>query len=118
MTTLYERLGGTEVIRRIADDLVDLHASNPRIAPRFAGADLPALKKAAGDFFISGSGGPDVYEGGDMLTTHQGMNIDHAEFMAVLDDALEALEQNGIGRREQEEVLFILYSMRGQVVRV
>jgi hemoglobin len=118
MTTLYERLGGTEGITRIANDVVDLHARNPRIATRFAGVDLPALKKAAAAFFITGTGGPSVYEGRDMLAAHQGMNIDHAEFMAVLDDALEALEKNGIGRREQEEVLFVLYSMRGQIVRV
>jgi hemoglobin len=35
-----------------------------------------------------------------------------------LDDALAALTQNGVGQREQEEVLFALYSMRSQVVLV
>jgi len=38
--------------------------------------------------------------------------------MAVLDDVLEAMDKNGIGQREKEEVLFILYSMRGDVIRV
>jgi len=46
------------------------------------------------------------------------MNISATEFMAVLDDALSALQQNNIGQREQEEVLFALYSMRSQVVLV
>jgi hemoglobin len=36
----------------------------------------------------------------------------------VLDDTLEALRKNNIGQREQEEVLFILYSMKKDVVRV
>lgn len=53
-----------------------------------------------------------------MLSAHKAMNIDHAEFMAVLDDAMAALDKNGIGRREQEEVLFVLYSMRGNIVHV
>jgi hemoglobin len=33
--TLYERLGGTEGIQNIANDLVDNHPANPRIARRF-----------------------------------------------------------------------------------
>ena len=53
-----------------------------------------------------------------MLTAHKGMNISNAEFMAVLDDALAALEKNNIGQREQEEVLFVLYSMRSHIMFV
>lgn len=118
MASLYDRLGGTEGITKIANDVVDFHSKNPRIAARFAGRDLPVLKKAAASFFITGTGGPQIYQGKDMLAAHKGMNIDHAEFMAVLDDALAALEKNGVGRREQEEVLFVMYAMRRDIVLV
>jgi hemoglobin len=46
------------------------------------------------------------------------MNISALEFMAVLDDALLALTKNKVGQREQEEVLFILHSMRADIVLV
>lgn len=118
MTSLYERLGGSEGITQIAKDVVDLHAKNPLISPRFAEVDIESLKKAAAAFFISGTGGPNVYDGRDMLSVHKGMNIDHAEFMTVLEDVLAALNKNGISQREQEEVLFVLFSMRGDIVRV
>ena len=116
--SLYERLGGTEGITKIASDLVDLHAANPSIAPRFVNSDLDKLKNGAATFFISGTGGPNVYQGKDMLATHKGMNISATEMIAVLDDALKALTMNNIGQREQEEVLFVLYSMRSDVVLV
>lgn len=116
--SLYERLGGTDGINRIASDLVDNHVANPAIATRFAETDIPKAKNGAATFFITGTGGPDVYKGKDMLGVHKGMNISASEFMAVLDDAMNALEKNSIGQREQEEVLFILYSMRSEVVRV
>ena len=116
--SLYERLGGTEGITIIANDVVDNHVANKTIATRFAETDIPALKKAAATFFISGTGGPDVYKGKDLLAAHKGMNISAAEFMAVLDDSLSALQKNNIGQREQEEVLFALYSMRSQIVLV
>ena len=46
------------------------------------------------------------------------MNIAGDEFLAVLDDAMEALDRNKIGQREKEEALFVLYSMNGDVVQV
>lgn len=116
--SLYERLGGTENITRIANDIVDLHQANPRISPRFAASDSATLKNRVATFFITGTGGPAVYEGKDMLTVHAGMNIDRSEFIEVLDDALKALDKNQIGQREKEEVLYILYSFKADVVLI
>lgn len=116
--SLFERLGGNKGITAIANDVVDNHLKNKTIANRFAESDIPALKHAAATFFITGTGGENVYKGKDMLATHKGMNIAASEFMAVLDDALDALGKNNIGQREQEEVLFVLYSMRSQIVLV
>ena len=120
MTTdsLYQRLGATDGITRIANELVDLHLANPVVATRFTKHDAADLKRGASTFFISGTGGPNVYKGRDMLATHKGMNISAIEFMSVLDDALTAMNKTGIGQREQEEVLFILYSFRAQIVLV
>jgi hemoglobin len=114
--SLYERLGGTEGITAIASDLIDIHLANPRIAPRYANSDIEKVKHGAATFFIAGTGGPSVHK--DMLATHKGMNIDGAEFLAVLDDALAALQKNSIGQREQEEVLYIFYSMKSNIVLV
>jgi len=46
------------------------------------------------------------------------MNISEEEFMAVLDDLLSALHSNGIGQREQEELLLANYNLRNDIVRV
>jgi hemoglobin len=117
--SLYERLGGTEGITRIASDALDNHLANPRIKARYEHLDnLEAVRQGAANFFIAATGGPEVYEGRNMLETHQGMNIDEAEFMAVIDDILDALDKNNIGQPEQSEVLFALYSMRREIVGV
>ncbi len=118
--SLYERLGGTPGITSIANDIVENHLVNPAVSARFQNMKMTPdeLKHAAATFFIMGTGGPEVYKGEDMLSAHKGMNISALEFMAVLDDALAALTKNDIGQREQEEVLFVLYSMRADVVLV
>ena len=44
--SLFERLGGTEGVTRIAHDVVQNHWENPVISKRFATFDLDKLKKA------------------------------------------------------------------------
>ncbi len=114
-TSLYERLGGTEGITNIANDVVDIHLQNPKVSNRYVNSDIDAVKNGAATFFITGTGGPNVYKGKDMLATHKGMNINEGEFLAVIDDVMQALDKNNIGQREKEEVLFVLYSMQSEI---
>jgi hemoglobin len=116
--TLFARLGGTEGVTRIANDLVDLHLANPLIAARFAGSDVSRMKRMAADFFSTGSGGPQVYGGKDMRSAHQHMNISDNEYMAAVDDLMKALTGAGVGDREKAEVLYIFYQLRPDVVGV
>ncbi|MBL4608940.1 MAG: group 1 truncated hemoglobin [Pseudomonadales bacterium] len=116
--SLYKRLGGTPGINAIANDLVDNHLSNPTISTRFTNADPEKLKKGAATFFITGTGGAACYEGKDMTSVHKNMNISAVEYMAALDDALDALDNNNVGQREKEEVLFILHSFRKEIMHV
>ncbi len=53
-----------------------------------------------------------------MLATHKGMNISEQEFMSVIDDAMDALQKNGIDDATRNEVLAVLWSMRREVMRV
>lgn len=116
--TLYERLGGTEGITNIASDVVDNHVANAKVSKRFADSDIPAFKQRAAEFFIAGSGGPQVYDGKSMLDAHRGMNISDEEFLAAVDDVMNALDKNAIGEAEKAEVLYIFYQLRPEVVRV
>jgi len=116
--SLFIRLGEEAGITRISSDVVELHRNNPTIAARFAGSDVETLKDTVSKFFISGSGGPQVYEGKDMRTAHMHMNISDTEYMAAVDDVMLALDKNGIGEREKGEILFIFYSLRPDVVGV
>ena len=99
--TLFDRLGGEENIKKISNDLVEMHLINPKFKSRFNDSKPSALKKAVSDFFIMGSGGPNNYKGKDMLSAHKGMNISDNEYMAAVDDVMKALSQNGIQDAEK-----------------
>ncbi|MFC3627330.1 group 1 truncated hemoglobin [Vogesella amnigena] len=118
MLTLYDRLGGSDGIRHIVDDIVANHLANPVVNPRFAHvADLNHLREMAFQFFCMGSGGPQHYSGKDMLSAHRGMNISEQEYLAVMDDVLAALDKNKVDDTAKHDVIAILYSLKGDIIR-
>ena len=116
---LYERLGRREGITRITRDLMKIHLANPLVKTRYENSeDLERVERRAVEFFCAGSGGPETYTGKDMLSTHRGMNINEQEFVSVVDDVMAALEKNDIDTPTRNDVLAILWSLKGEVVRV
>lgn len=116
--TLYQRLGGVERISAIIDGALDRHAVHPVLAPRFHGKDLQRLKQLGTQFFCAGTGGPQAYEGRDLRAAHTGMNVSEQEFMATIDDIVAAMDDQQVGAAEAGEVVAILYSLRGDVMRI
>jgi hemoglobin len=117
--TLYQRLGGRDGITRITRELVKNHLANPLVKARYETSEnLEQVERRVVEFFCAGSGGPETYSGKDMLATHRGMNISEQEFIAVLDDAMAALETCQVEAPTRNEVLGILWSLKPEVVRV
>ncbi|MEO5843503.1 MAG: group 1 truncated hemoglobin [Caldimonas sp.] len=115
---LYDRLGRRDGIARITRTMIDNHMANPLVNARYAASDMEKVERRVVEFFCAGAGGPEAYTGKDMLGTHKGMNISEQEFVTVLDDAMAALESNGIDPSTRNEVLAILWSLKAGVVRV
>jgi len=118
-TTLYERLGGADGIARLVDDVIAAHLVNPIVKTRFQNIkDLDNTKKMARQFFGAGSGGPETYTGKDMSTAHKGMNISEQEYLAAMDDIVGAMEKNRLSEDAKKDVIAILYSLKGGIIRV
>ena len=119
--TLFERLGGSEGISRIVDDVVEAHMNNPSINARFlpylqTPEKLAEIKRHTVDFFNAGSGGNAIYAGRDMPTAHRGMNISHAEYMYAVDDIFQVLDKHQIDQASRSEVLSILWSLKDMII--
>jgi hemoglobin len=118
-TTLYQRLGGANGIAGLVDDVMAAHLANPVVKTRFENIkDLDRAKKMAREFFSAGSGGPEAYTGKDMLAAHKGMNISEQEYMAAMDDIVGAMEKHKLSEDTKKDVIGILYSLKGSIIRV
>jgi|GEM_PF-461264 len=123
LTTLYTRLGSTEGISALVNDIVAAHMENPTVKARFLPylgdpARLAVLKQHLCRFLESGSGGPAKYEGRSMPDAHRGMNINAAEYVAAIDDILAVLRKHNIDEQTQKDVLAIAYSLKGDIVHL
>jgi hemoglobin len=117
-TTLYQRLGGEAGITRLVTDILDNHYRNPIIRSRFEQIeDRAAVERHSVEFLSMGSGGPQTYTGRDLLSVHKGMNINEQELVAAIDDIVAAMTKNDLDPSVQNEVVAILYSLKGDVLR-
>ena len=119
--TLYDRLGGKEGITAIVDDVIEAHMNNPIISATFEPYKtqperFAKIRQHTIDFFSAGSGGSVQYTGRDMPTTHAGMNINAAEYMAVIDDIMGVLDKHKIDDESKKDVLTILWSLKGMIM--
>ncbi len=123
--SLYDRLGGEPAIRAVVDDLVPRAAGDERVNFTRKGhpnqwdpspANIEKLKKHLVQFIGSATGGPQKYEGKDLVTAHKGMEISEAEFNAFADDLKATLDKLKVPDKEQKDLLTVIGSTKGSVV--
>lgn len=116
--SLYDRLGGKPAISAVIDQFVANVAGDSRINGRFATTDIPRLKGNLVDQVCMATGGPCEYKGRDMKTTHAGMKISNADFGALVEDLIKALDTFKVPAREKGELLGLLGAMKKDIVEV
>jgi len=116
---LYDRLGGRTGIDKLVDRIVDLHLQNEVAGQRYRALDTETLDKArtkVKEFLAAGSGGPVEYSGRSMLEAHTGMNVSPTEYVAVVDDIMQAMNEMEYPRPVCDEVLGIAYSLKDEII--
>lgn len=110
--SLFQRLGGADGIAAIVDDVIDRHAVNPALAPRFAGRDLPQMKRLGAQFAYASTGGPRARSNHWLRRAYAGLSINEHEFRATMDDILAALRAQGVASAEVNEVVAVLFALQ------
>ena len=119
--SLYDRLGGKPAITAVVDEFVARVAADKRINHFFA-ATASDPKRLAGfkmklvDQICEASGGPCKYMGKDMKSAHAGMNASGADFTALVEDLVGALDKYKVAEADKKVLLSVLGPMQGDIV--
>ncbi len=119
--SLYERLGGKKAISAVVDEFVGNVAADARINKFFAltasePKRMAAFKGNLVDQICQAGGGPCKYAGKSMKEAHAGMGISTADFNALVEDLVKALDKLKVGEKEKNQLLSVLGPMKGDIV--
>jgi hemoglobin len=119
--SLYDRLGGRTAITAVVDEFVALCAADKRINRFFATtaanpARLNTFKTNLVDQICEASGGPCKYKGKDMKSAHMGMGISGADFDALVEDLVGALDKFKVAKPDKDQLLGVLGPMKADIV--
>lgn len=119
--SLYRRLGREKAITAVVDEFVTNVAADARINHYFAAAAsdpkrMAAFKTNLVNQICEASGGPCKYTGKSMKEAHKGMGITAADFNALVEDLVKALDKLKVGEKEKNELLAVLGPMKSDIV--
>jgi hemoglobin len=114
--TLWNRLGGEPVMKRVVAETIDRSANDPRTARSFKDVKLQNVKDKIVEQICSLTGGGCKYTGDPMDKVHKGLKNTEAEMNLVVQWLRDALDRNGVGTREKNELLLILAPMKRDIV--
>ena len=118
-TSLYQRLGGYDVIAAFTDQWLGLVLGDPELAPYFRGMSNNTKGKARQlivDFIAASTGGPTIYTGRDMKTLHEGLGISRGEYATLMRHAATTLDALGVGPQAKDEMLTWMASLEDDTI--
>jgi hemoglobin len=116
--TLYQRLGGYDVIAAFTDSWLGRVLGDPLLSPYFRGMSNDTKGRARQltvDFIAASTGRPTIYTGRDMKTLHEGLSISRAEYDALLQHAT-TLDEVKVEAPAKDELLRWMTSLEGDMV--
>ncbi|MGH9509150.1 MAG: group I truncated hemoglobin [Terriglobales bacterium] len=117
--SLYKRLGGYDALAAVTDDFLGRLAADPSLGRFFVGTSTDSLGKIRQhivDFLCKATGGPCVYHGRDMKTTHAGLRITEKDWDTMVKHLNATLDKFKVPDKERGEVLGAVAGLKADIV--
>ncbi len=113
---LYKAFGEKTGLVALMDDFMVRLLADPRTGPHFKPANQQRVKEQLVDQLCSLSGGPCVYKGADMKSSHANLDIKKSDFHALVEVLQVSMDAKGIPFRRQNEMLALLAPMNRDII--
>jgi len=117
--SLYQRLGGYDALAAVTDDFIGRLATNKQLTRFFGGLSDDSkgkLRQHVVDLLCQTTGGPCIYTGRDMKTSHKGLGITDADWEAAVKDLNGTLDKFKVPKPERDEVLAAISGLKKDIV--
>jgi hemoglobin len=125
--SLYERLGGKDVIKGVATDFLDalldsaqLNRQNPKVAVAHARLKLGDLREKGAELlfklFCKLTGGPCEYTGRPLKEAHAHLDVTEADWSVMIEELVKVLDSHDIPKGEQNAFLAVVGTTKSDIV--
>jgi hemoglobin len=117
--SLYARLGGYDAIAAVVDDFIGRLVADKKLSKFFVGHSEDSLKKIRMhviDQLCAAAGGPCLYTGRDMKTSHHGLGITSDDWDAAANHLVETLDKFKVPAAEKGELLAFVGTLKKDIV--
>jgi hemoglobin len=117
--SLYARLGGYDAIAAVSENLVDRLMADPQLGRFWTHRGEDGVRRELQlliDFLCCSAGGPLLYTGRDMKTTHKGMRISEGDWSTLGSHLRATLNHFQVPAAEQEAVSGFVESLKAEIV--
>jgi len=117
--SLYDRIGGYNALAAVVDDFIVRLVSDKQFEKFFIGQSNDSKKRIRQhilDQFCAATGGPCVYTGRDMKTSHAGLAITNADWDAAAKHLSASLDKFKVPEKEKGEILSFVTSLKKDIV--
>ena len=113
---LYKAFGEKQGLVVLMDDFMTRLLADPRTGPHFKPANQQRVKEQLVEQFCALGGGPCVYKGADMQSSHANLDIKKSDFHALVEVLQQSMDAKGIAFRKQNEMLALLAPMHRDII--
>ena len=117
--TLYERLGGYDIISQIVDGFLKRMWADPQVGRFFVGMGTDTrdqLRQKNKLLLCKNTGGPCRTINRSMKLAHGGLGITENDWQIAVNHFVETLKSIKVGEPEQQELLQIIGGLKGSIV--
>ena len=115
---LYKAFGEKTGLVTLMDDFMVRLLADPRTGPHFKPANQQRVKEQLVDQLCVLGGGPCVYKGADMKSSHANLDIKKSDFNALVEVLQQSMDAKGIPFRTQNQMLALLAPMHRDTITV
>ena len=103
--TLFERIGGEQMIAEVVDDFYDRVLADPELKPFFWNTTIDKLRSMQREFFGAALDGPITYTGKPLSHVHHGRGITKHHFTLFVNHLLDTLRDRGINDQDVTDII-------------
>ena len=113
---LYKAFGEKTGLVSLMDDFMTRLLADPRTGPHFRPANQQHVKEQLVEQLCSLGGGPCVYKGADMKSSHANLDTTKSDFHALVEVLQQSMDARGIAFSQQNQMLALLAPMHRDII--